>query len=293
MSLLSSPLFYVPNKDTYPPFKKGYYLEEFFFLYMKNNNKKYSVDGRLYLPILWTNFQIEDWFQYRKQEMQKVLNEYINTNPCEKGYFTVVQHDSGPMLILPVNTVVYGACSGNIPLPLIYQDTENKLENIPKKNFHKKNILCSFVGANTHTLRNIIYSRYYNNHNFRFIVNGGWTADVEKYKQDNYIQTTINSKFALAPRGFGRSSFRFFEIFKLGTIPIYVWDDIEWLPYKDILDYSKFCVSININELDKLENILLNIDEEKYKEMIFEYENIKKYFEMEYMCEFIENYKTY
>ena len=35
----------------------------------------------------------------------------------------------------------------------------------------------------------------------------------------------LDSKFALAPRGFGRSSFRFFEIFKLGTIPIYVWND--------------------------------------------------------------------
>ena len=293
MNLLNSLLFYVPNKDTYPPFKNGYYLEEYFFLYMKNNNMRYNSEGRLYLPILWTNFQIEDWFQYRKQEMQKILDEYINTNPCEKGYFTVVQHDNGPMLDLPTNTIVYGACSGTIPLPLIYQDKENKLENIPKKSFREKNIFCSFVGANTHTLRNTIYKKYYNNPNFRFIVNNSWTADVEEYKQNNYIQTTINSRFALAPRGFGRSSFRFFEIFKLGTIPIYVWDDIEWLPYKGIIDYSKFCISVNINELDKLENILLNIDEKKYNEMIFEYEKIKTCFEMYYMSEFIENNKTY
>ena len=29
--MLSNKLFYVKNKDNYPPFKEGLYLEEFFF----------------------------------------------------------------------------------------------------------------------------------------------------------------------------------------------------------------------------------------------------------------------
>ena len=48
---------------------------------------------------------------------------------------------------------------------------------------------------------------------------------------------------------------RFYEI---SNIPIYVWDDIEWLPYKTNR-CNKFCISINIKDIDKLEDILNNI----------------------------------
>ena len=122
---------------------------------------------------------------------------------------------------------------------------------------------------------------------FSIITNSNWTANVEQNKQDKFIQTTLTSKFALAPRGYGRSSFRFFEIFKLGSIPIYIWDDREWLPYKDVIDYSKICISIHIDELDTLEERLLNINEDQYNQMIQEYNNIKHMFDLEYMCEYI------
>ena len=64
------------------------------------------------------------------------------------------------------------------------------------------------------------------------INSGGWRPDVNKNLQDTFINTTINSKFALSPRGYGRSSFRIFECFELGTIPIYIWNDINWLPFQ-------------------------------------------------------------
>ena len=102
-----------------------------------------------------------------------------------------------------------------------------------------------------------------------------------------YIEKTLNSKFALAPRGYGKSSFRFFEIFLLGSIPIYVWDDVEWLPYKDILDYSKFCISLNVSDINKLPEILAKIDETKYNEMKAEYAKIKHMFELEFMAKYI------
>ena len=41
IKLLPNNLFYVKNKDTYPPFKNGLYLEEleeYFLEYMKKNN---------------------------------------------------------------------------------------------------------------------------------------------------------------------------------------------------------------------------------------------------------------
>jgi len=290
MSLINNSLFYVSNSVIYPPFKNGYYLEEYFYNHMLNNNIKYDNKGRLYIPSLWTNFQIEGWFNNKKYEMQEALDEFISNNYCENGYFTIVQYDDGPLLKLPENTIIYGACSGTIPIPLIYQDNNNILKNMVNKSFNDKNILCSFVGTLTHTVRNYIVNTYINNPNFIFQINHSWSPHVSKNLQDNFINLTINSKFCLAPRGYGRSSFRFFEIFLLGSIPIYIYDDIEWLPYKDIIDYSKFCISLNINQLNDLENILLNITEDKYNNMLYEYNNIKYMFELEFMKNYILNF---
>jgi hypothetical protein len=287
LNLIKNNLFYVKNKDIYPPFKNGNYMEEYFLRFMIHNNLKYDKNNRLYIPALWTNFQIEDWFDNKKEGMQNILDNYILNNKCENGYFILVQYDDGPKLRLPENTIIYGACNGNIKLPLIYEDIENKLENITKINFSEKNILCSFIGTYTHNVRYLLYNKFNNNENFKFNIKQNWSSNISNDEQNNFILTTINSKFALAPRGYGRSSFRFFEILKLGTIPIYVWDDIEWLPYMEIIDYSKICISININEIDKLENILLNIDENKYNEMINNYNNMKYIFGLEFMAKYI------
>ena len=40
-----------------------------------------------------------------------------------------------------------------------------------------------------------------------------------------------NTIFNLAPRGFGRTSFRAAEIIQLGRIPVFLYDDIPWVPY--------------------------------------------------------------
>ena len=285
---------YIPNKlfisnteIQYPPFKNGEYMEEYFLNYVRTKEISQDKQGRKYIPALWTNFQTAQWFPNVRDEMQRTLDTWINEKPSVNGYFVVVQHDDGPMLRLPPNTKIYGACTGNIPLPLIYEDVENKLENIEKKTFKNKNILCSFVGSITHGVRKNIIDMYENNSRFKFVQRTGWTNKVEHSHQTDFIDYTVNSKFALAPRGYGRSSFRFFEIFKLGTIPIYIWDDKNWLPYSDIIDYDSLCITLHISEIDILEEICLGINEKKYEKMLSKYQEIKHMFEMDYMCEYI------
>ena len=283
--MINHPLFYCNNKDTYPPFKYGLYLEEFFLRKVTTENPELK---RKYIPSLWTNFQIEGWFESRKDEMQHALNHWIQENPCENGYFTVVQYDDGPKLKLPENTVVYGACDGTIPIPLIYEDHRNTLENIPKKTFHDKIIFCSFVGniTSNHLQPNVreeMFRVLGNNPTFKLIHSGGWTPDVNKDLQDVFIHTTINSKFALAPRGYGRSSFRFFECFQLGTIPIYIWNDINWLPFQNKIDYHKLCIVIHVSKLHELDSILSSITEEQYNHMFNYYQEIRHLFTLDGM----------
>lgn len=278
--MLFDVFFNCPNKDTYPPFKNGLYLEEYFSKTIKEQN---PVLKRKYIPVLWTNFQIEEWFLYKKMELQIIFNEWVQQNPSEHGYFTIVQHDDGPGLILPGNTMVYGACSGTIPIPLIYEDKNHTLVQIPRKTFSEKNILCSFVGNITSKVREKMMDTFKGNENMLFFHSGGWTASVNENLQKRFINITVNSKFALAPRGYGRGSFRFYECFQLGTIPIYLWDDIEWLPFQDKIDYTKLCISIPITRIEELESILLSITKEQYHEMLEYYEEIKYLFELEGM----------
>lgn len=280
--------FYCKNKDTYPPFKNGFYLEEYFF------NKMKSVDitnmKRKYIPALWTNFQIEGWFSFRRDAMQSSLDEWLALNPSEGGYFVVVQHDDGPMLRLPENTVVYGACSGHIPIPLIYQDLTSHLVSYKRKSFAEKSILCSFVGNITSNdvfpnVRAIMFQFLSNRAGFRLINSGGWTACVREDLQEVFIHTTIDSKFALAPRGYGRGSFRFFECFLLGTVPIYIWNDICWLPFQDIIDYKRLCVVMHISEIGSLEERLQAVTDKEYQAMLDYYLEIRYLFELEGMSQ--------
>lgn len=287
--------FCVTNNVTYPPFKNGLYMEEYFLDYMTKKCLEFDKNGRRYIPCLWTNFQIQSWFQERREAMQKLLDNYIIENPNEKGYFTVVQHDDGPMLKLPPNTVIYGACSGTVPLPLIYQDIEHKLENLSsKKSFQEKSVFCSFVGSLTHNVRNTCFETYRNNPLFKFHLTNKWTDNVNVDNQRIFIDFTVNSKFVLAPRGYGRSSFRFFEILQLGSIPVYIWSDKEWLPYTEQVDYDKFCISIHESDIDFLDTLLSNITERQYNTMLKEYQKVKHMFELDYMCKYIagEGFET-
>ena len=286
-NLIPSNLFYVGNKDTYPPFKKGRYLEEYFLERCKQNPR--FSKGRKYIPALWTNFQIEAWFPRRKKEMQQILNKWVASNPSRHGYFTVVQYDDACLLQLPPDTKVFGACSGDEPIPLIYEDTDQTLEKIPRKSFAEKEILCSFVGSMTSNqvqpnVRMEIKKKFEGNSKFHLKI-GSWTNQVQKGNQDSFIETTVNSKFALAPRGYGRSSFRFFEVLQLGTIPVYVWNDVNWLPFQDKIKYTKFCVVAHVSQMDALEFKLDSITETKYQEMLGEYEKIKHFFTLEGMYE--------
>lgn len=285
LNLIKNDFFYCKTDIVYPPFKNGRYIEEYF---LEKILKEKPILKRKYIPALWTNFQNSPFFMIKKYDMQKLLDQWVNENPSPNGYFAIVQYADGPKLILPPNTYIYCGSNGHSPLPLIYEDTNNRLLNIPRKTFKEKSILCSFVGNRTCNnlmpdVRDIMFKTFKNNKNFEMVDSGGWTNKINNSLQKVFLDVTMNSKFCLAPRGYGRSSFRFYEAFLLGVIPIYIWNDMNWLPFKDVIDYNKFSIVIHISEINNLENILLNIDENKYNEMLKNYNEYKHYFELEGM----------
>ena len=273
---------------TYPPFKNGRYMEEYFYDYSTNPENNHKIDTeRIYIPAFWTNIQNHPNFSDMKENLNILLKRAYSLFPESTPYFTVVQADLGVELVLPKNTLVFGACYGDIPLPLIYEDITNRLLNTPRP--IQRKLRGSFVGTYTHTLRQKMFLSIGRNPNFKFETNDIWTNSVPHAAADTFIKTTLNSKYCLAPRGFGRSSFRFFEAMLLDTVPVYFWDDAEWLPYKDILDYSKFSVSIHKTNIDKTAQILKSISHERYLSMLEELKRVRHYFTLEGMSEYIIN----
>ncbi len=290
MALALSDLFRMPTSVVYPPFKNGLYMEEAFYAFYQAQKEVFQSLPYVYIPAFWTNFQIHSQFQQFKHILQAELDEAVKAYPADQKFFTIVQHDDAVLLRLPANTLVFGACSGHIPLPLIYEDRNQTLETMPKLSFHQKEYLVSFVGSETHQVRLDLFEYVKQNQVPWYIDPTGTPVQPGKNRNQLFLDVTQRSKFALAPRGYGRSSFRFFEIFLLGSIPVYIWDDIEWLPYKEYLDYKTLCISIHKDELPSLQEKLDALSPDTYASLLHNYEQVKDKFTLEGMSRYVLDY---
>lgn len=278
MIILELPDFFRKSSpDTYPPFKNGRYMEEYFYDYIIKNLEQLRHIDYVYIPVFWTNLQVSSDFESKRNYYNDFLKEkYIQYE--DKKFFTIVQHDDCVLLNIPKDTLIFGACSGHVPLPLIYEDTSHTLSSLTDLS---KNLVCSFIGSETHNTRTILKSM--NIPNF-YIHIKSWTPNVPMNDIQHFLSTTKRSIFTLAPRGYGRNSFRFFECFLLRSIPVYVYDDVNWLPYQDKIDYSKFSIVIHENDLPNIDSVLQN---RNYEELLKEVVNHAQYFTLDYMCTYI------
>jgi hypothetical protein len=280
-------LFRPATSHVYPPFKQGRYLEEFVYQYVLENHLRMETSW-VYLPVFWTNLQNHPAFSSRRARYQLVLDRMVRTLPSGTQFVTVVQHDDGPMLDLPPGTVVYGCCTGHRPLPFIYEDTSLRLLRAPRIPHGEREWLMSFVGTTgTHPLRTRLRQAVEGRAGVYWSSRGAWSASVAESDASQFVSVTSRSRFCLAPRGYGRSSFRFFEAMLLDTVPVYFWDDIEWLPYRECIDYRSFSVSISKKEIGKTYEILSGISEEKYAKMVKRLQEVRPWFTLEGMVDYI------
>ena len=255
---------------TYPPYHTGEYLEEYFF---KRWNEENISSDREYIDVFWTNVFCNAMFAGKQyQNIQEELNNTLNFNG---KYFTVSQFDDGPFEDFPKDTLIFSA-GGNregdniIPIPLICSPIPK--EWIPNK---EKTIFSSFVGSrNTHPIRIDMCNHLQNKDGYK-ISAGTWSTTVPMGNFKQFIDITCSSKFALAPRGYGKSSFRLYEILQLGTVPVYI-SDVHYLPWMDELDWNDFCVPINEDEIGEIDDILKSIDDLDYQKLL---ENGRKVYE--------------
>ena len=109
-----------------------------------------------------------------------------------------------------------------------------------------------------------------------FIIREFYSSHVSTIKlpkeeiRRQYIENLQNSDFALCVRGAANASCRFYEALSLGKIPFVITTNSVW-PLEDMIDYSKFSVMVDFNNLDtacnKMANFYENISNEEFIQM--------------------------
>lgn len=257
-----------PQYPVYPPYHTGDYLEDYFYKRFEKENPSVERD---YIGISWTTLYCDN--------KREGLQEFLNSLPKDRKYFTVSQHDDAPQELLPPDTICFSA-GGNIqrpniiPIPLICSQL-----NINYNDTHKRQILASFVGSATHPIR-IKMAESCKSHKNLPIYMKGWTPSVNQNEFETFVTLTLNSKFCLCPRGYGLNSFRLYEAMQLGCVPVVITDNY-YLPWKDELNWKEFAVLIDENELPYILDILESISEEHLNKMKNKIREVySKYFTM-------------
>lgn len=256
-----------PQYPVYPPYHTGFYLEDYFYDWYCRN----SIEtDRVFIPVSWTTCYIDQ----KTQGLQEALNKL---NPNDR-YFTVSQYDDGILETLPPNTLHFSASNaGGIPIPAIC----SPLPHMPST--ESKDILCSFVGSATHPIRIRMYETLAQKENC-IVHLKNWSPTVNQNDFQHFINIANRSKFLLCPRGYGLNSFRLYEAFQLGCVPVVITDKF-FLPWEEELDWSEFAVLICEEALNDVYDIISSIPDDYYHRML---QNAKKiyadYFSLPGMC---------
>ena len=276
--------FNTPEIEPYPPYHNGDYLEEYFAKFYFENKKNIKDNSIEYIPVPWTVIY------NLKKDLFSTLQQQLNKLPLNKKYFTVSQHDDAPLHhALPLNTLHFSA-GGNapntIPIPLICSriPPEKTSKNVDKE------IFASFVGSATHPIRIKMLETLVNKTNEYVLKPRQWTPGVPEKRTELFIDITLKSKFCLAPRGYGKTSFRLYEAMQLNSIPVYFYDGEPFLPFKNKIKWEDLCILIPFNQIEHTHEILKSVSEEKYKHMK-EYmkQTYNQYFTLEGTCKEIFN----
>ncbi len=243
-----------PTYPTYPPYHRGAYLEDYFYNKFIKDNPEVNRD---YIAISWTTLYCEN--------KDKNIQSFLDSLDQSKQYFTVLQHDDAPRHRLPPNTICFSAggnVQGNniIPIPLIC----SKLD-ITNKNL-KKETVASFVGSLTHPIRLKMATVLSNDKNYQIWLKH-WSPSIDKNEFELFIDCAVKSKFLLCPRGYGLNSFRLYESFQIGCVPVIITDN-PYLPWEDEINWNDFSILITEKDIPNIKNILENIDDKNYQKLL-------------------------
>lgn len=262
-----------PPAIPYPSHHTGPNIEQAFTDYATEHAEEIDTHW-IYLPIHWQTlyFINERASKTRDYFHDPEAQELVNRLDPQETYFTVSQADEGTYEKLPKNIIVFNAGgTGHYPIPLLTSPLT--------RTECKRDILASFLGSMNAggpidwplgraehsswnpdgrgaTVRRKMFKVLSGRP--RCVLKDQQYATAHRYVED-YAAILCRSIFALAPRGYGKTSFRMYEAMALGAIPVYIYDE-PWIPFTEMLDWTEFSILCHVSKLETLEKRLLNMD---------------------------------
>ena len=246
----------------------------------------------VYLPLFWTAIWhvVHNYPEDAVAELIEYVSEVYDSLNKDITYYTItseVHCNKQTFPKLPLNVQVY---SPTISYEEEWADGRNfylipspPLHPIVKETspYHIRDIFCSYSMVGEYSCRKRLNDFLYGeegrcHHNFVVSL---------RIPYPIYSDILGRSTFVLTPRGTHPYCHRLFEAIQHGAIPVYISDKFS-LPYSDEVDWNKIAVLVNIDNIEKIPDILRNISHERVQEMqIYGQWFFEKYVKLGKMCE--------
>lgn len=257
-------IYILPVKETlqpssqntiYPPHNRDYGVEQDFLKYLLCHKELVTSNPTEadwhYLPVFWTRWHVNHNYAIEGQGELKHEVDLILLN--DDRTFTVCQYDDG--LIIPSGNIVQFLASRKnktgIDIPLLCEPHKKPFFRPSKK------LLATFAGTlTTHPIRQELYDSF-NNSTEVLIYDG-------HKDPKHFLRDIMSSYVAICPRGYGGSSFRFFEAMQLGTVPCLL-GDIDVRPFKKFINWDE--ISMYAATVLELQDMLRSLDNDEALQM--------------------------
>jgi len=209
------------------PWIENHWISTFETLYDESDSCLSDHFGP-FVPIFipWVDIWVNSGFRY-PPSLVRALSSVLRPNV---PYITVSQNDDGLtgkneilMSSIPNVLVLSAGGYGHVPIPLFKQEESIKNNKLP----NKRSFDVSYVGTLAHAPQSL-----------REKMDSGLAKlsylKYTYYKGADWRQIMADSRFSLAPRGYGRTSYHLVEILQSGLIPIHVYSDIPWVLYANV-----------------------------------------------------------
>ncbi|OHD19325.1 MAG: hypothetical protein A2086_00960 [Spirochaetes bacterium GWD1_27_9] len=235
----------------YPQHNKDFGVEQDFYLFLQNNKDYLTDDPQKadwhYIPIFWTRWHLNH--NYGKEGLEELQNEVDRLLLDDNKTFTVCQYDDGTVVNIKKSKAFLASRKTNegYDIPLLCSPHKEPFFKPQKK------YLASFLGRiATHPIRQSMLALLKDRRDV-FIYDGS-------LKTNAYVKKIMESYISLCPRGYGGSSFRFFESMQLGVVPFLV-GDIDTRPFKNFINWDE--MSFYSENTENMLNIIKNYDNNK------------------------------